>query len=76
MILPEFCKADALETIQDARELLALAPEHICCAYIARISRLMAFLEAARAAAPLLPKRPAPSFTTSTHPPGEPTNER
>jgi hypothetical protein len=57
MIMPEFCKDDAKEAIQDLRVLLTAAPTNICFAYIARIKRVFAFLEAARDAAPVIPRR-------------------
>ena len=61
MLLPEFCKADAQQSINDLRLLLSSAPEHIYRDDIWRITHLQAFLEAALDAAPLIPKRPGPT---------------
>jgi hypothetical protein len=57
MILPEFCKADAHQTILYANELMNTYPKNPCPDALRKFACIMVFLEEARAAAPLIPHR-------------------
>jgi hypothetical protein len=73
MILPEFCKADALQTIQETELILNTLTDTNFDRLTPRIAYLLSFLKAAHAAAPLIPQRTTRSTASIPPQKGEQT---
>jgi len=57
MLLPEFCKSDAMEVYKDARLMIEDPGFRIPAEHTATITRLLWFLESAALHCPLFPPR-------------------